>query len=118
MRLLLDQNLSRNLIARLGDAFPGSQHVAAVGLDTAADREIWDHAREYDYVIASKDSDFRQLAFLYGPPPKVLWLRVGNASTAAILGMILDHAESIDAFAATDDEALLVIPDLVLRNNE
>ncbi|MGD9794259.1 MAG: DUF5615 family PIN-like protein [Acidimicrobiia bacterium] len=31
--------------------------------------------------IVSKDSDFRQLAFLYGPPPKVVWLQVANAST-------------------------------------
>jgi hypothetical protein len=32
--------------------------------DTATDREVWDHAAEHGYVIASKDSDFRQLAFL------------------------------------------------------
>jgi hypothetical protein len=41
-----------------------------------------------------------------------VWLRVGNASTATILRLILDHAETIEAFATTEDEALLVIPDL------
>ncbi len=40
MKLLLDQNLSRNLVARLSEAFPGTQHVAGVGLDTDTDREI------------------------------------------------------------------------------
>ncbi|MGH9120188.1 MAG: DUF5615 family PIN-like protein [Acidimicrobiales bacterium] len=80
MRLLFDQNLSRNLVGQLRDAFPESQHVTALGLDTATDREIWEFARENGYLVVSKDSDFRQLAFLYGPPPKVVWLRVGNAS--------------------------------------
>ncbi|MGH9113753.1 MAG: DUF5615 family PIN-like protein [Acidimicrobiales bacterium] len=57
-------------------------------------------------MIVSKDSDFRQLAFLYGPPPKVMWLRVGNASTATVLQVILDHVEVIEAFAVSVDEAL------------
>jgi len=61
-------------------------------------------------VIVSKDSDFRQLAFLHGPPPKVIWLRVGNASTATILQVLLDHVEDIEAFSANEDEALLVLP--------
>lgn len=110
MRLLFDQNLSRNLVGNLRDAFPDSRHVTALGLDTATDREIWDHAREHGYLIVSKDSDFRQLAFLYGPPPKVAWLRVGNASTPTVLRVILDHVEHIEGFALTEDEALLVLP--------
>jgi predicted nuclease of predicted toxin-antitoxin system len=110
VRLLFDQNLSRNLVGRVRDTFPESRHVAALDLDTATDREIWDHAREHGYVIVSKDSDFRQLAFLYGPPPKVLWLRVGHASTTTVLQVILDHVEAIEAFAVSEDEALLVLP--------
>lgn len=112
MRLLFDQNLSRNLVVQVRDAFPESRHVTALDLDTATDREIWDHAREHGYVIVSKDSDFRQLAFLYGPPPKVLWLRVGNASTKTVLQVILEHVEAIEAFAISEDEALLVLPTL------
>jgi predicted nuclease of predicted toxin-antitoxin system len=30
-----------------------------------------------------EDKDFRQRAFLFGPPPKVIWLDVGNAGTNA-----------------------------------
>lgn len=112
MRLLFDQNLSRKLIPQLRDVFPESQHVTALGLDTATDSEIWDYAREHDYVIVSKDSDFRQRAFLYGSPPKVLWLRMGNASTPEVLQVILDHPESIEAFAVNEDEAFLVLPSL------
>lgn len=112
MKLLFDQNLSRSLVGQLCDAFPGSQHVTELALDTATDREIWEYAREHGHVVVSKDSDFRQLAFLYGPPPKVMWLRVGNASTVEVLQVILDHLEAIEAFGVSDDEALLVLPTL------
>jgi predicted nuclease of predicted toxin-antitoxin system len=110
VRLLLDQNLSRHLVARFRDAFPESMHVLDVDLDSASDREVWEYARDHDLALVSKDSDFRQLAFLHGPPPKVVWLRVGNASTSDIATVILDHIEAVEAFVANDDEALLVLP--------
>jgi len=112
VKLLLDQNLSRHLVGQLRDVFPESEHVTALGLDAATDREIWEYARDHGHVIVSKDSDFRQLAFLHGPPPKALWLRVGNASTATALQLILDHVGVIEAFGASEDEALLVLPAL------
>ena len=112
MKLLLDQNLSRNLVEPLQASYPGTTHVSLVSLETASDRQIWEHAGEHGYAIASKDSDFRQLAFLFGPPPKVLWLRAGNASTATLLQLLLTHRSAIEAFDADPDEALLVIPEL------
>jgi predicted nuclease of predicted toxin-antitoxin system len=75
VKLLLDQNLSRRLVAKIATCYSDSTHVAEVGLDNASDRTIWEWAGERDYVVVSKDTDFRQLAFLYGPPPKVVWLR-------------------------------------------
>ena len=112
MKLLLDQNLSRNLVGRLLSPYPDTTHVALIGLATATDRQVWEYAREHGYALASKDSDFRQLAFLYGPPPKVIWLRIGNASTAVVLQILLDRRPAIEAFDADIDDALLVLPDL------
>lgn len=112
MKLLFDQNVSRRLVSVLAAEFTDSTHVGAVDLDTATDREIWDYAAEHDYVIASKDSDFRQIAFLLGPPPKVLWLRVGNASTTAITDLLRTHAGDITTFGQSEAEALLVLPGL------
>ncbi len=54
----------------------------------AADTVIWNYARENGYTIVSKDNDFRQRAFLDGPPPKVVWLSVGNAGTDRIATVI------------------------------
>ena len=110
MKLLFDQNLSRFLVGRFADAFPGSVHATAVGLDRATDREVWDFARAGGFVIVSKDSDFRQLAFLLGPPPKVVWLRVGNASTVVIGSLLHQSIEMVVDFAASDEDALLVLP--------
>lgn len=72
MKLLFDQNLPRRLVSLLDWEFPGSRHVVDYSLETATDREIWDHAAAHGYVIVSKDSDFRQLAFLHGPLPKAI----------------------------------------------
>lgn len=112
MKLLFDQNLSRRLVTILATEFPDSSHVGTVDLDTATDREIWDYAAQHDYMIASKDSDFRQLAFLHGPPPKALWLRVGNASTTTIADLLRTHADDIRSFAQSETEALLALPAL------
>ena len=109
MKLLLDENLSRHLVARLADQFSGTAHVTAVGLDHATDRAVWEYARSHDYVIVSKDSDFNDLAFMHGPPPKVIWVRVGNASTSIIEAVLVDAVHTIAAFAASDEDTVLVL---------
>jgi predicted nuclease of predicted toxin-antitoxin system len=112
VKLLFDQNLSRRLVAILADIYADSTRVALVGLDKAPDRDVWRCAGDNGYVIVSKDSDFGQLAFLYGRPPKVIWLRVGNQPTKPIGELLRAHAETISRFAASEAEALLVLPDL------
>ena len=90
--------------------YPDSRHVTELGLDTATDRAIWDYAGEHGFMIVSKDSDFRQLAFLLGPPPKAIWVRAGNVSTLDILDVLQQYREAVESFASTADEALLVLP--------
>jgi len=109
VKLLLDQNLSRMLVRRLSNEYPESVHVAEVDLDTAADRDIWEYAGEQGYAIVSKDSDFRQLALLFGPPPHVVWLRVGNVSTGVIEALLRRNVARLQGFAASDEESLLVL---------
>ena len=60
-------------------------------------------------MIVSKDTDFRQLAFLYGPPPKVVWLQVGNVSTTAIEDLLRRNVVRLTEFSASETESLLVL---------
>ena len=39
-----------------------------------------------------------------------MWLRVGNASTAQIATVLLDHMQRIEVFVDDNEEAMLVIP--------
>jgi predicted nuclease of predicted toxin-antitoxin system len=109
VKLLFDENLSRRLVTRLVDRYPDSSHVSAAGLERATDRAVWQYARDHDFVLVSKDSDFNDLAFVHGPPPKVIWLRVGNASTEAIAELLTKEATTITAFVDDEHDAVLTI---------
>src|SRR5688572_18896959 len=95
MKLLLDQNLSPRLVQRLSDVFPDSNHVFLLGLGSADDVRVWEYARDNDFVIVTKDADFGELSTLKGFPPKVVWLRVGNCTTALVEELLRSHLEPI-----------------------
>jgi predicted nuclease of predicted toxin-antitoxin system len=80
-----------------------------VGLATTDDEQIWLHARDFGYIIVTKDDDFRQRSFLRGAPPKVLWAKLGNCSTADVEGALRGRYSTIVAFAEDEMAALLVI---------
>jgi predicted nuclease of predicted toxin-antitoxin system len=109
VKLLLDENLSYRLVAQLAPTFPDSQHVDLVGLHAQADSAIWKFARDHGFTIVSKDDDFRQLSFLHGAPPKVIWLSVGNATTETILGVLNDGRSLIETFVQDPEESLLIL---------
>lgn len=109
MKLLLDQNLSHYLIRGLSDLFPGSVHVRDVALAEADDLSVWEYCKVNGFVVVSKDSDFHQLAFVLGPPPKAIWLRIGNCTTAEIEAVLRESHDAISAFLRNPVEAFLVL---------
>ena len=48
-------------------------------------------------------------SLLRGAPPKVIWLVVGNTSTAEILRILLAHATAIEAFITEPITSLLTL---------
>jgi predicted nuclease of predicted toxin-antitoxin system len=108
--LLFDQNLSRRLPALLAAEFPGSEQVLLAGLDQADDQAVWAYAAARGLAVASKDSDFRDRSARLGPPPKVLWLRVGNGPTRAVEALRRSRAADIRAFLADPAAVLLELP--------
>ena len=109
MKLLFDQNLSFKLCQMVADVFPGSMHVRALGLSEVGDMAIWEHAKASGFAIVSQDVDFAEMAALLGSPPKVIWLRAGNQSTAAISTLLRRHTEVIVDFCSDDSPTCLEI---------
>ena len=109
MKLLFDQNLSDQLIMRLSDLFPNSIHTKTIGLNTAADAELWDYARKNDYLIVSKDADFSNRSVIHGHPPKVIWLRLGNCPTSTVENILRSHYSDIKKFTNDPSRGLLML---------
>ena len=109
LRLLLDQNLSPRPTNSLGDLFPRISHVRQVGLERATDLQLWSWAAREGFVIVSKDGDFHQRSFTLGFPPKVIWIRLGNCSSAQIEDLLRSHEPEISRFLADPIAAFLAL---------
>ena len=109
MKLLFDENLSHKLVRAVEDLFPDTEHVRDIGLKTADDRLIWEHAKSNNLMILSKDSDFYQRSLLLGHPPKVIWVRRGNCSTADVEAILRKNFNEIKRFNQDAYEAFLIL---------
>ena len=108
-KLLFDQNLSARIVSALSIEFPGSRHVGRLKLGDSSDAAVWAYAKENGFCIVSKDADFHQMSFLYGAPPKAIWIRLGNCSTDAVVACIKSNEAAIIAFMDEAERALLVL---------
>jgi predicted nuclease of predicted toxin-antitoxin system len=91
MKLLLDENLSRRIVPFIQESYPDSTQVALIGLEQVNDVEIRQYAIDNTFIIATKDADFYEMNLVYGQPPKIIWLKMGNQSKAATIKALLDN---------------------------
>ncbi len=103
MKLLFDQNISFRVIKALKDLLPEAKQVRELNLENSTDLQIWDYAKEQQFVIVTFDADFYDLVTLYGHPPKVIWLRMGNTSTTRLIEYLEKHFDIIKAFITDDN---------------
>jgi predicted nuclease of predicted toxin-antitoxin system len=109
MKLLFDENLSFKLPRMLSSDFPGSLHVRSCGLKGSPDEDIWEYAKVNGFTIISKDADFYQRSLLYGAPPKLVWLRIGNCSRDVLASLMLQYKQDIYQLHDNLDDSILVI---------
>jgi predicted nuclease of predicted toxin-antitoxin system len=109
VKLLLDQNISRLLTKTLQELFPNSAHVSEYSLEQANDQTVWEFAVDNGFIIVSKDSDFHQRSFLHGSPPKVVWIRRGNCTTADIEDLLIESVSTIQEFIENPEATFLVL---------
>lgn len=108
MKLLFDENLSLRLVELLADAYPESEHVHHLGLGSGADEQVWSHAKAHGFTIVSKDSDFADLSVLKGAPPKVIWIRLGNCTTASVEMLLRNSGEAVERFLDGEETCLVL----------
>lgn len=109
MKLLIDQNLSPRLVHSLADLFTGSSHVQSVGLDCADDDRVWEHARLNGFAIVTRDEDYNNLSVVRGNPPKIIWLQLGNCTTAQVEAVFRARFADIEAFEKDVSVGTLVL---------
>jgi predicted nuclease of predicted toxin-antitoxin system len=109
MKLLFDQNLSDRLPRRLASLYPGSLHLKDLGMTTDDDLAIWNYAVANGFTIVSKDADFQQRSLVRGHPPKVVWIRLGNCSTAAVDVLLRTRHADLLAFENDPTTSILIL---------
>lgn len=110
MKLLFDENLSSKLPRLLADLFPDSIHVRDVGMKATDDPVLWDYARDNDLMIVPKEADLHDLSLVFGSPPKVIWVKLGNCSTRQVEELLRQDFDVIKLFYVDKSVSLLPLP--------
>ena len=81
----MDAQLPPSLATSLRQTFAvDARHIAELGFLVASDEAIFAAARSANAVVMTKDSDFIRIQEREGPPPKILWLTIGNVNNAEL----------------------------------
>ncbi|MET0377415.1 MAG: DUF5615 family PIN-like protein [Spongiibacteraceae bacterium] len=102
MKLLLDENLSRRIVPALQDRFPGSSQITLLNLEKSNDLDVWGFAKANDFIIVSRDDDFRQLLQVFGFPPKIILLNMGDCSNQKVLDALIGADGLIEQLEDTE----------------
>ena len=109
MKLLLDENLSRRIVPFIQGLYPNSTQVTFIGLEQADDKTIRQYAIDNEFVIVTKDADFYEMNCIYGQPPKLIWLKMGNQSKSATIKTLIDYFTVIEQVLLIDNLACIEI---------
>jgi len=99
MRFLLDENLPYQLAQALGI---DSLHATRISRQPT-DTELWHYAKENGLILLTKDTDFFDRLLLSGPPPKVIWVRIGNLRKQELIETLSQRWSDITRLIALHD---------------
>ncbi|AZU05169.1 hypothetical protein X907_2658 [Glycocaulis alkaliphilus] len=85
LSFLVDVQLPKTLARWITEQGAEAVHVHDVGLGRATDREICELAQSQGRIIVTKDADFLDLSLRFDPAIRLVWVRMGNVSTNALL---------------------------------
>jgi predicted nuclease of predicted toxin-antitoxin system len=96
VKFLVDANLPPRLCVWLRSQRHEAEHVFDCNLLTATDTQIWERGRVENLVIFSKDVDFYDRALLFGTPPQVVHVAVGNCSNTRLFSVLASEWNDIE----------------------
>jgi predicted nuclease of predicted toxin-antitoxin system len=103
LRFLVDAQLPPRLCRWLSARGHQALHISQTeGGLASPDALIWDLARAEELVLFSKDADFFDRAILYGKPPQVVQVSVGNCSNRDLLIILEEHWTEVHAALESD----------------
>lgn len=103
MRFLVDAQLPPLLAVRLRELGHDAEHVFERFPPDTDDGTLWQYAAETGAVIVSKDQDFSIRAITSRERAAVIWLRIGNTRTPALLAKIERLLPSIESALANGE---------------
>ncbi len=118
MSLLLDNNLSPQLVGSLGQAGHEVDHVRDHSLHAAGDEDVLARAARQGQVLVSTDTDFGQLFHhSRAAEPSVVIIRAAHSRRpSAQAQLVLDNLPAVEADLASG--ALVVFEDTRVRVRE
>ncbi len=109
MKLLFDQNISHRLLNHIQDILPESRQVRQLGLEKFSDKQIWEYAKENDYIIVTFDAGFYGFSLVWGHPPKIIWIRTYNQTTKNAEEILRKYMITMQEFLEENNLACLEI---------
>jgi predicted nuclease of predicted toxin-antitoxin system len=92
VQIWIDAQLPPSIATSFRRAFSvDALHVLELGLVGAKDEQIYEAARSADAIVVTKDSDFVRILERLGPPPRILWITIGNATNAELWQTLERH---------------------------
>ena len=87
--LLLDQGLPRSAVVHLRTMGITAVHAGEIGLSTASDTAILEHARRNTFIVATLDAEFHtHLALTNAAGPSVIRIRIEGLRGAELAGLL------------------------------
>jgi len=103
MKLLCDVHISYKIVTFFRINNLDAIHVNEI-LDrwNTKDKDICEFADKNDYIVLTKDVDFRNSHFLQNSPKKLIKIGLGNISTIALIKILTQNLQKIQKIAGND----------------
>jgi predicted nuclease of predicted toxin-antitoxin system len=98
VKWLIDAQLPRALAQWLREKGHDAVHVVGLGLAEELDRGLWHYALQEGRIVVSKDEDFFILATRPHDKGRLLWIRLGNLRTQALITQLEKALPTIEGF--------------------